>query len=207
MTQTASPRTFHYSYDPRSRRYRDNVNGRYVTPTEVRQAIDAVIDVETVKIRALATSLVEGKISLADWQMQMAANLKALHVAVGLAANGGLKNTSAADLGWLAAQVKRQYAYLGKMAREIRTGKQALNGTLVARSALYAQAARTTYEEMVKRLARIGGMTQEKRVLGLADHCTGCVTQAAKGWQPIGTLLSIGETECRGNCRCTFEYK
>lgn len=208
MNLTQTPRsTFHYGYDPRSRRYRNNATGRYVSPTEVRGAVDTVIDAETVKIRELATSLVEGKLSLADWQMQMAANLKTLHVAVGLAANGGLKNTSAADLGWLASQVKAQYAYLRTMTQEIRTGKQALDGTLVARSALYTQAARGTYEQMVQRLARNGGMKEERRLLGIADHCQGCLEQAQLGWQSIGTLLPIGGTECRSNCRCSFSFR
>jgi hypothetical protein len=47
----------------------------------------------------------------------------------------------------------------------------------------------------------------ERRILGLADHCSGCVAAAAQGWQPLGTLPAIGDTPCMGNCKCTFMYK
>jgi hypothetical protein len=209
MTQTPStvPPITRYAYEPRTRRYRDNGTGRFVSPTDIRKAVDILIDTEAQNIRSLATSLTQGKISLAEWQVQTAALLKSMHVAVGLAANGGLKNTSAADLGYLASQVKGQYQYLRIFVQQIKQGKQPLDGTLVARAGLYGQAARGTYEQMVKRLARNGGMQEERRILGIADHCRGCLEQAQAGWQKIGTLLPIGGAECKGNCHCGFQYR
>ena len=196
-----------YQYDPRSRRYRNRATGRYLPATNVRSAVDTIIGVESVKMRALAQSLVNGEIALSDWQMQSAALLKALHVALGLAANGGLANTSAADLGYIASQIKEQYKYLNKMALQIRKGSQALDGTLVSRAELYAQAGRALYENVVDRAAQNAGCTEERSVLGPADHCDDCVGEAAKGWQPIGTLIPIGQRKCLANCQCSMEQR
>ncbi len=48
---------------------------------------------------------------------------------------------------------------------------------------------------------------EERRVLGDAMHCLDCPPLAALGWQPIGTLPMIGDTECGGHCHCHFEYR
>lgn len=199
--------SFQYGYNPRSRRYVDLNSGRFVAASDVRQAVDTVIDAETAKIRGISQPLIDGKINLAEWQLQTSALLKSLHVAMGLAANGGLKNTSNADLGYIGSLLKEQYGYLRQMVVDIKTGKQALDGTLLARSALYTQAARGTFEDVVGRAAQNGGATQEKSLLGIADHCGECVDEAAKGWQPIGSLIPVGQRLCKSNCHCTMSYQ
>jgi hypothetical protein len=196
-----------YGYDPRSRKYRDRATGRFISPKEVRRAVDIMIDIETVKARQFAQNLRDGKLSLVEWQIGIASQFKALHVAMGLAANGGLQNTSAASLGYIASLIKTQYQYLRTFVQEVRTGKQPLDGTLLTRSALYIQASRSTYEQVVQRAARNGGATQEKSILGLADHCDLCIQEARKKWAPIGTLLPIGQRTCKQNCRCTFQFR
>lgn len=196
-----------FSYNKKSRRYIDNASGRFINAPAVRQAVDAVIDAETAKIRSVAQQLVDGSINLAEWQLQTSAIIKSLHVAMGLAANGGLKNTSDSSLGYIASQIKEQYKYLRDFAKQIKTGDQALNGSLVARAALYTQAARGTFEDNMRQGAKDAGMQSERRMLGPADHCAGCLGQAAQGWQPIGSLLAIGDTPCGGNCRCSFSFK
>ena len=90
-----------FGYNPQARRYKDRQTGRFVSAKDVRSAVDAAIDKETSKMRAIAQQLVDGKINLAEWQLQTAALLKNLHVAMALAANGGLANTSNADLGYI----------------------------------------------------------------------------------------------------------
>lgn len=196
-----------YQYDPRSRRYRNRGSGQYLSAKTVRSAVDTVIDAETVKMRDLAQQLVDGSIGLSDWQMQSAQLLKSLHVAMGLAANGGLSNTSASSLGYLASQIKQQYQYLNKMALQIRRGEQALDGTLVARAALYTQAGREIYQNVIARAAKDAGCSEEKSILGSADHCGDCVEEAAKGWSPLGSLIPIGQRQCLSNCRCEMTYR
>lgn len=196
-----------YTYDPRSRRYRSNSTGQYVTSAELRGAVDTVIDGETVKIRDISQRLIDGDITLADWQSQVASMLKTLHVAMGVAANGGFENCDSADFGYMGSLIKKQYQYLNKFAQDIASGKQALDGTLLSRASLYAQAGRSVFEDVVGRAAENADCTQERSNLGAADHCDDCIGEAAKGWSPINTLIPIGERICKANCRCSMDYK
>jgi hypothetical protein len=98
-------------------------------------------------------------------------------------------------------------------------------GQFVARAEMYGnavwQAAQGAYhDEIVAEAeqpppARPPGTTTpplalqyERRILGhpKTHHCEDCPPLAALGWQPIGTLPRIGETECGGMCLCRFEY-
>ncbi|GCE49190.1 hypothetical protein EI42_06007 [Thermosporothrix hazakensis] len=198
---------FAYNYNPRARRYVDLKTGRFVPERIVRQAVDAVIDKETQRVRDLSQQLVDRTISLAQWQVGMLSILKPLHVAMAMIGNGGAKNMSPADYGFVGNLLKEQYLFLRGFVKDIKTGKQALDGTLLARSALYTQAARGSHEAMRERVARIGGARLQRSILGIADHCTGCLQEARKGWQPIGSLIPIGQRQCKSHCRCTMQYK
>lgn len=79
--------------------------------------------------------------------------------------------------------LKEQYKYFRGMVADIRKGRQPLNGTLLARVALYGQAGRKTYEAIRVRAAKFSGkMRESRRVLGISDHCQGCLREAKKGW-------------------------
>lgn len=197
----------HYGYNRRLRRYQHLPSGRLVAENAVRAATDVVIDAESAKLREVSQRLVDGKINLAEWQLQMKDTVKRLHTAAGLAAFGGAKQASNADLGFLGSLLKEQYQYLRDFAKSIRTGVQPLDGTLVARATLYAQGARCTHETVRQRLAQAAGQTQERSILAPADHCDQCVGEAQKGWSPIGTLIPIGQRTCLARCRCTITYR
>lgn len=158
-------------------------------------------------MRQHARDLMEGRINFAEWQLRSLSTIKSLHMATALAANGGKNNTSPGDLAFMGNLVKEQYQYFRNMVAEIRQGKQALDGTLLTRVALYAQAARATHEKVKERAALNAGATQSKSILGLADHCTECVSEARKGWVAIGTLIQIGQRQCRQNCHCSMTYR
>jgi hypothetical protein len=196
-----------FAFDPSTGRYRAP-NGRFVRDAAVVTALDAVITAQAGSMRDLTQQLVDGTITLALWQAQMMQSVKTVHL-VGLAlGNGGWRSLDQSDFGWVGQRIRDQYRYLIKFTVELGSGAQTLNGTAVARSALYAQAARGTHREAQRRLARaqmIAG--EERRVLGVADHCKTCLEQAKLGWQPFGTLKRIGDSECRVNCHCRFEFR
>lgn len=196
-----------YGYDPRTRRYRNLSSGRIVAEKEVRAAVDVVIDTETAKIRALSQRLVEGQINLSEWQLQMSATMKRLHVATGAAAFGGTRQMSASDQGYLGSLIKEQYKFLRGFAKQIKSGTQKLDGSLVARAELYTQAARGTHEAVRARGAKQIGQTEMRSLLAPADHCTQCLQEAAKGWSSIGSLIPIGGRTCKARCRCSMSYR
>jgi hypothetical protein len=197
-----------FTYDPASRRYRSVGTGQYVTSKQVRAAVDTVIDGYQADVVAVASKLQAGELSLAEWQLQTAQALKALHVATAAAANGGFNNMSQSDYGFVGSLVKKQYAYLRDFAGDIASGKQLVaSSSFLARVKLYAQAARGTYESVATRAAKIGGVLKAKRELGAADSCPGCLGEAKRGWVPIEEVAPIGSQECLTNCRCEIIFQ
>jgi len=195
-----------FTYDAKSLRYRNASTGRFISAKEVRSAVDTIIDKEAVAFRGVAQQLIDGKINLAEFQLQMQANVKKLNVAMALTGNGGIASTDQSDLGYIGSLVKKQYQFLQGMAKQIKNGSQKLDGTLLARVELYAQAARGTFEDVRRRAAK--GVAQlERRQLGVAEHCTTCLEQSKLGWQPLGSLRAIGDSPCLVNCHCAFIFK
>lgn len=195
-----------FTFDPTTGRYRDD-RGRLISEATVRRALDAVIDGQATTMRDLTQQLVDGTIALGLWQQQMMAAVKSVHL-VGLAvAHGGWNQLDQSDFGWVGQRIREQYRFAVRFSVEISSGAQALNGTAVARSAMYAQAARATHREALRRIAAQRAVGEERRVLGQADHCKTCLAEARRGWQPFGTLRRIGDSECRVNCRCHFDFR
>ena len=78
-----------------------------------------------------------------------------------------------------------------------------------ARVELYGDEAHRAAQNINRAAAiKAGVFKVERLVLGkpLTEHCSQCPEDAAKGWQPIGSMAPIGERECRMACLCHFEY-
>jgi hypothetical protein len=192
-----------YTYDRASGRYRDS-SGRYLSERAVRDAVDNLADLSSARIADLTTRLQSGGLQLADWQQQMMAEMKAAHVAAGVAAHGGRQQMAPADWGAVGRRLRDQYGYLREFAAQIADGRQPLDGRLVARARLYGQASRSTFEAIRARDDKARGMTVEQNVLHGSDHCLQCPGLSARGWVPIGSLPMIGERQCGQNDRCTI---
>jgi hypothetical protein len=82
-------------------------------------------------------------------------------------------------------------------------------GQVIARAESYGNAAWQGGQKVARlRKKASGGSRWERRIMGhpKTEHCSDCPPLAKVGWQPIGTLPDIGDTECGGNCLCYFEY-
>jgi hypothetical protein len=207
VAEQTSPLTPTFTYSATSNRYRDTSTGRYVPQAAVRAALDTVIEASTEQVRAASLRLQAGQLAVADWQRQMAAEMKVQHLAAAASARGGWAQLSQADLGWTGQRLRSQYQYLQGFAQQVADGTQPLDGRFLRRAEMYAEASRGTAREMERRIARQSGATEERRNLGAADHCGTCLDQAARGWQPVGTLNAIGNSECRTKCRCWFSSR
>lgn len=204
---TAHPAANQYRYSTQAHRYIGQ-DGRFVPAKAVRSAVDNVIAGANQSIQSLSKQLQAGEITLAKWQTSMMQETKILHVANGLAALGGQKQASASDLGYMGSLVKKQYQYLNDFAKDIASGVQKLDGNFLARVKLYAEAGRGSYSAIEQREMKLGGKSQSKRLLGVADHCPDCVRFASMGWRPIGELPVIGQdTVCKVNCHCELIFQ
>jgi hypothetical protein len=184
-----------------------SANGRFVARTAVRLALDEAIVNGAERMVALSRQVQAGTMSLADWQLQMMAEIKATHLASGAAASGGWAQLSQADYGRIGQRIRVQYQYLRNFADEIASGKQRLDGTLIRRTELYNRAGRETYHLVERTEMGQRGYDQERSVLRPGDNCRGCIEEDRKGWQPLGSLVPIGQRDCRTNCRCFVEYR
>lgn len=195
-----------FRYDVATRRYRA-ADGRFVPAARVASAVDAVAVGARAEAERLAERLLAGQSSLAEFQSSLAALVKAGHVAAGAVGRGGTAQMSPADAGFVGSRIKREYGYLRDFAAQIADGRQPLDGMLRVRAGLYGDALATTHREMERRIAALSGVQIARRVLAAADHCATCLSEAARGWQPITLLRAIGDTICRSRDKCRFEYR
>lgn len=194
-----------YRWNTVARRYVDS-RGRFVPQTDVNSALESVLESSQRSIGTLTQSLQAGQLSVADWQLGMAREMKSAHLVAAASGRGGWAQLSPADYGWVGQRLRTQYQYLARFAKQVAGGQKALDGTAVVRANMYGQAARSTQREMTRRVARSSGQTRERNVLGPADHCRGCLAATRQGWVELGTLVPIGKRECLTNCRCDLEY-
>lgn len=196
-----------FGFDPATGRYRDVQTGRLVADETIRGTLDKVIDVQAATMRDLSQSLIDGTLSLADWQLQMMQTVKSGHL-IGLAlANGGWNSLDQSDYGWAGQRIRTEYGYLRDFAGQIASGQQPLNGVVLARAELYAHASRQTHRAAQRRAAQRRGMKQERNQLGATDHCSGCLGETSRGWVPIGTLVPCGSRTCLVRCHCSLTYR
>jgi hypothetical protein len=183
-------------------------SGRRVAPSTLDRARERVIRAGANNMRTISEQLQSGAISLSDWQQRMAAEMKPLHTGAAALGRGGWGQMSQSDWGWTGSEIRRHYGYLRRFAEDIATGHQALDGRLIARATMYAEAARGTQRGMQRRMAQKIGRTEERNQLGAADrHCAECVDCSARGWVPIGTLPPPGSRTCLSRCHCSMAFR
>lgn len=186
--------------------YRDLNTGRFASWQSVRNSVDDYIGKSAQRIDGLSTQLRNGEINVAEWQQGMRNEIKIGNRSSGMIGKGGRANMTQSDWGRIGQRIRSQYEYLDNFANDIATGRIPLDGRINARAKLYAEADRGTFEQVRRADERASGRTEEMRVLHAAEHCDDCI-EAAGHWAAIGTLPAIGDSACRSNCRCTFQYR
>lgn len=182
-------------------------SGRFVAQSVIKREMESVIGGVKREMQSLSKSLQGGSISLQEWYDGMRGRIKLTHSVDASIAKGGWAQMTQSDWGAVGQLTKRQYQFLNNFALQIADGTQPLDGRFLVRSGMYADAARATGEDMKRREAGRNGYTQERRILGVADHCGDCVDAANLGWQSLGTLPKIGDSVCRTNCHCEFSFR
>lgn len=195
-----------FSYNPKTGRYTDS-RGKFVAAETVRAAVNTVLEASQERQRNLSQQLQNGTISLADWQRGMAQEIRSSHSIAAATANGGWAQMDRSEWGKVGNKVKKELKYLNKFAADIEAGRVNLDGRFRARADLYVTGARQTYAQSERAAMGTRGKTQERNVLGAADHCPGCLEASGEGWVDIGTLTPIGARDCMSRCHCHMEYK
>lgn len=195
-----------FQWDSRARRYRD-ARGRFIKDQVITSEIEILINDSKGRMRALGQQIVDRTITLKNFELQMRTEIKTAHTAAAAAAAGGWKEMSPADWGRVGAITREEYKLLNKFVRAVRSGKQPRNGTARARAGRYAGTARVTHQLMRQSFETAAGKDEARRLLSAAEHCAGCLRQAARKWVPIRELAPIGSQECGPNCKCRVVFR
>ncbi len=196
----------------------DDIYSSGTAYTETRDELDKVLLVARGEFARNAEDLLAGVITFAAWALITKAQIRIVHIVGAALAVGGFNvlrdavngkpaganapNSGASILQKIGDAISREFKFFERFAKQAQTGKNTL-----ARAGMYAEAGRGTFEDVRSDVAKAQGKTEERRVLGVADHCSDCVVEAAKGWQPIGSLRAIGDSLCKTNCHCRKEYR
>lgn len=198
-----------FTWDPRVRQYRGG-NGRLVSRTVIRQALDEAIDKAREGLAATTRQLQAGAVNLPQWQITVEALLKSIHVMSAAVAAGGWAQATAGDWSVAANRIKAAYVQVERLARKLESGEYSpTDGRLVGWMANLGAWGSGTYERVLRRRdLGTGLVTAERRILHSGRPCLDCLAYHALGWQPPRTLPDIGQDcLCRNFCRCTFERR
>ena len=106
-------------------------------------------------------------------------------------------------------QVKIQAEYLADFRKQIVAEAKPLDGTFVARAEQYGNSAWSASQQIMRAFyAKQAIFDQEMREHRGDDRpCKTCREQVRLGWRPIGTLRSLGDSECKSGCHCVFWFR
>lgn len=195
--------TGQYGYNNTAQRWYNTTNGQFVSEQAVtdemrvhQQATYGVLD-------SLTRQLYSGSITLEQWQIGVAAELKDAHLAQALYAIGGKNNATQANYGRVGGTLADEYRYLSNFASDIASGVVS-EAQALARIRQYGNSTQQSYWR------EYDLQTPPDEViiweLGSAEHCPDCIALAAGSPYEAGecpTEPGAGATRCRGNCQCT----
>lgn len=182
-------------------------DGKQIPPDVIRAIFDDALANGRAAIDALGRQLITGEITAARWSIEMGRIIEQVNFAGGAAARGGWGQLTGSDTAFIRDRIGSQLDFLSGFYDDVISGKQKMTGQFLRRARMYGDSGRGAYEDMRRLAFAQFGYTEERRILGAADHCPDCLEYAGLGWQPAGTLPPIGDSICRTNCRCTFQYR
>src|SRR4051812_19390469 len=86
-TRLYTPPSGGWSFSASAQRYIHN--GRFVSPSQVRDALDAFIEGTGERLQNLTLDLQLGRLELVEWRAAFAQEVKAAHLASSVVGNGG----------------------------------------------------------------------------------------------------------------------
>lgn len=195
-----------FYFNSRSQRYHYRDSGAFVSQAAVDNLTSRAIAQKRNQIRDLGEQLIGEKLSLEDWEKATAGHLKQLHTWTYLIGKGGQKNMTQSDYGKLGLRLSYEYGYLRGFSEKIRDEGMS-EAQFLARLELYINKANGTKQIAIQASHKQEGYIWERRYLRAVENCQSCVSYAAMGWQPLGSLPAPTERcECQANCKCYFKF-
>lgn len=195
-----------WSYDRNAGRYRDE-KGRFLSKVSVEKLVDARIDKLQTSLQSYTKMLVDGSITIDQWQASMREAIKTAHIQAAVVGYGGKNEMGSGEYGRIGQRLREEYAYLRNFAKDLL--EQRVSGPMaIARASLYAKTVRGSYWQGSELRQQQQGFSMMRRILDeQAQHCQDCLDYAARGIVSIGSLPLPGRRcECGARCRCSVRY-
>lgn len=185
---------------------------RRLRPSATDTAFRSLVAEARQDVRALATALVSGDLTPAQWSDQMLETLVQAHAEAGYRGRlraGDLAPYDRDDLRFGQLVAQEQMAWLWKFQRDLEGGRYGTGepdaAAIQRRAQLYVTRLYGTANEA---LALVAGDDEEwVWSLGVGDTCSGCIRLAQnspyRGRPP--TMPKMGQTPCLANCLCSCQ--
>ena len=144
---------------------------------------------------------------IADTSKGLREAIKAAHLQAAIIGHGGKDGMGNAEYGRIGQRLRREYAFLQGFALDLLEQRTSAPMAL-ARISLYAQSVRGSFWEGASIRKEKQGFSLMRRILDpIAQHCSDCLSFAARGMVPIGSVPLPGQRcACGARCRCSVEY-
>ena len=195
-----------FAYNNNAGRWTSVSSGRFVPTNDVVNQMRLHTAGTFSTLDSLTNQLYDGSITVQQWQLSVASELKDAHLAQAMFGAGGRRNMTSVEFGRVGGTLRSEYGFLDGFAQDIANGNQSRAQSL-ARIRQYGRASQQSYwQEHRQSISNRNNLVSW--VLGIAEHCPDCSALADSS--PHNPLeLSIvpgsGGTRCRGNCNCTLE--
>jgi hypothetical protein len=172
-----------FVYDRSRRAWIDLVRGGVIEAAQVTAELEAQSALAAAVLETLTGQLYAGQVSLAEWQMAVAAELRDAHIAHAMCGRGGRERMNARSWGRVGGHLKDEYRWLTRFAEQVADGQVSL-----------AQAQ-----------ARIGQYARASQQAFLREWAK---EQDRPEWAGLPALNQVprdGRTRCKGNCACNLK--
>lgn len=195
-----------WTYDRNAGRYRDE-RGKFLSKASVEKLVDARIDKLGVSLAGYTRKLVDGSITIDQWQASFREAIKTAHIQAAMIGYGGKEQMGSAEYGRIGQRLRGEYAYLQSFAKDLLDQRISAPMAL-ARAGLYAKSVRGSYWQGSELRQQKQGFSMMRRILDdQAKHCQDCLSYAAAGIVSIGTIPLPGQRcECGARCKCSVRY-
>ena len=148
MTQTDAIETVkkgHWIWNQLTKRYRNSKTKKTVTANTMLRLRDDFIDRKRDTFSSLTDDLINSRITVQEWLLDMRKRVRDAHSAHYMLARGGRNAMFQDDLDVLSDTIKAQFDYLQKFGEEVRAGNLSAK-QITARSEMYIESAKSSHE-------------------------------------------------------------
>lgn len=187
---------------------------RIIPKSEVDRQRDLVIERLKNELNVLANRYANDQIDLQQFQTEVATRIKHHHLQVAGLASGGTDRLNRIHFLDIRDRLDTEFTTFlfafGNWLETISAQKKDFTSRIVNRAIRYAASvARSFFSSQKITRSQDGANEARRRLDPRAEHCPQCPNYDTGGrWIPISQVVSVGEQcDCRGNCRCTVEYR